>query len=321
MDYGWESDLRESYKESVRNSILDSMTKSYNSKRTSKDLYFDFCRAVVVRLSKDDLNMTKNYKIYPKAKENFAMHSTNDGASYCSKLLLWIDTQIENGILTEQITFKDLLTEPYINVLEDYIDKYIIKYVKSIHTPNYKPVVFKEEKASVVEIDKEEEIVTDVITEELPKKKSNAGRPKGSKNKKPEKELYMPHHTVPNSNDEFIDLIIKAIADLVWRKEEMMDSNYLEYIRLTDKQKKYINYLLINKSPLIENKYWKVEKKGKINTIIPLMKRAGYYTKPPGGKFDLYSLTYISNKTGINKHTLIYKLKHMSVNDAIKKKV
>ena len=321
MDYGWESDLRESYKQSVRESMYDFEKKNYNSKRTSKDLYFDFCRAVVTRLSLDNLNHTKNYKIYPKAKENFAMHSTNDGASYCSKLLLWIDTQIENGVLSEQITYDYLLKQPYINVLEDYIDNYIIKYVRSIHTPNYKPVVFKEEKAPEVEAIKEEVIIPEVITEEPPKKKSNAGRPKGSKNKKPEKELYMPHHTVLNNKDEFIDLIVKAIADLVWRKEGMMDSNYLEYIELTDKQKKYINFLLINKSPLIENKYWKVEKKGKVNTIIPIMKRAGYYTKPPGGKYDLYSLTYISNLTNVPKNTLIYKLKHMSVNDAVRKKV
>jgi hypothetical protein len=250
------------------------------------------------------------------------MHSTNDGASYCSKLLLWIDTQIENGILTEQITFKDLLTEPYINVLEDYIDKYIIKYVKSIHTPNYKPVVFKEEKASVVEIDKEEEIIPDVITEELPKKKSNAGRPKGSKNKKPEKELYMPHHIIP-SNKGMLDIecVIKAIADLVWRKEGLMNHEYLQYLHITEDQKKYLN-ALFNKNPkALENKYWKIDLNKNTKILIPLMKRAGYYAKPPVGNYDLYSLTHISNKSGINKHTLIYKLKHMSVKDATKKKV
>lgn len=322
MDYGWASDLRESYKESVRESMYDSEKKHYNSKRTSKDLYFDFCRAVVTRLSLDNLNHTKNYKIYPKAKDNFAMHSTNDGASYCSKLLLWIDTQIENGILSEQITYDDLLKQPYINVLENYIDNYIIKYVKSIHTPYYKPVVFKEEKAPEVEAIKEEVIIPEVITEEPPKKKSNAGRPKGSKNKKPERELFMPHHIIPSEKGNLdVECVIKAIADLVWRKEGLMNNEYLRYLNITEDQKKYLNALFNKNISVLQNKYWKIDLNKNTKVLIPLMKRAGYYAKPPNGNYDLYSLTHISNKSGINKHTLIFRLKHMSVKDAVRKKV
>lgn len=319
MDYGWAQDLRESYKQSVKDSMNETVKNKYNSKRTSKDLYYDFCRAVVTRLSLDNLNTFKNYKIYPKAKENFEMNSTNKGASYNSKLLLWIDTQIEKGILSEQLTYDDLLKQPYITILEDYIDKYIIKYVRSIHTPTYKSVVFKEEKATELEVIEEVVDIPEINTEE-PKKKSNAGRPKGSKNKKPQRELFMPHHIIPSEKGNLdIECVIKAIADLVWRKEGLMNNEYLQYLYITEDQKKYLN-ALFNKNPkALENKYWKIDLNKNTKVLIPLMKRAGYYAKPPGGVYDLYSLTHISNLTKIPKNTLIYKLKHMSVKDATKK--
>jgi hypothetical protein len=278
-------------------------TKTKVKKKTTINLFYEFGNAVFRRLGNDNLNMKKNYKLFPDAKHNFDERSYNHGNYEFSKLHFWLEEQVKNNVLSEELSTNDLLTYPYISILENYIDQYIVKYCTKLKVKEMEPVV---------------EPVKLEITEQIEKR--SAGRPKGSKNKKPEKELFMPQHIIPTTDGK-IDMpsVIKAIADLVWRNPGKMDSYYLDFLRLNDQQKKYINYCFIKNREVFENKYWKIEFKGKTKILTPKTKRAGYYAKEPAGNYDLFSLTYMSNKSGIGKMTLIYRLKHMRVKDALKK--
>lgn len=271
--------------------------------KTTINLFYEFGNAVFRRLGNDNLNMTKNYKLFPDAKHNFNQRSFNDGNYQFSKLHFWLEEQVNNNVLHESLTTKELLTYPYISVIENYIDQYVIKYCKKLKVKEVQPVI--------------EPIKVEVNHENL---KRSAGRPKGSKNKKPEKELFMPQHIIPTINGKIdMSCVIKAIADLVWRNPGKMDSYYLDFLKLNDLQKKYVNYCFIKNREVFENKYWKIEFKGKTKILVPKTKRAGYYAKEPHGEYDLFSLTYLSNKSGIGKMTLIYRLKHMRIKDAMKK--
>ena len=103
----------------------------------------------------------------------------------------------------------------------------------------------------------------------------------------------------------------------MWRKEGQIDSFYIHNLILTDSHKKYINYLFMKNQSALENKYWKIVKKGKANILMPKIKRSGYYGFARG-KYDLFGLTYISEMSNIPKNTLIYRLKHMSIKEAVK---
>ncbi len=278
-------------------------TKTKVKKKTTINLFYEFGNAVFRRLGNDNLNMKKNYKLFPDAKHNFNQRSFNDGNYQFSKLHFWLEEQVKNNVLSEELSTNDLLSYPYISILENYIDQYIVKYCTKLKVKEMEPVV---------------EPVKLEITEQIEKR--SAGRPKGSKNKKPEKELFMPHHIIP-SEYGLLDMpcVIKAIADLVWRKQGLMNQEYLDYLKITDSQKRYLNALFNKNTALLENKYWKIEFKGKTKILTPKTKRAGYYAKEPHGNYDLFSLTYMSNKAGIDKNTLIYRLKHMRVKDALKK--
>jgi hypothetical protein len=277
--------------------------KTKVKKKTTINLFYEFGNAVFRRLGNDNLNMKKNYKLFPDAKHNFNQRSFNDGNYQFSKLHFWLEEQVKNNVLSEELSTNDLLSYPYISILENYIDQYIVKYCTKLKVKEMEPVV---------------EPVKLEITEQIEKR--SAGRPKGSKNKKPEKELFMPHHIIP-SEYGLLDMpcVIKAIADLVWRKKGLMNQEYLDYLKITDSQKRYLNALFNKNTALLENKYWKIEFKGKTKILTPKTKRAGYYAKEPHGNYDLFSLTYMSNKVGIDKNTLIYRLKHMRVKDALKK--
>ena len=267
-------------------------TKTKVKKKTTINLFYEFGNAVFRRLGNDNLNMKKNYKLFPDAKHNFNQRSFNDGNYQFSKLHFWLEEQVKNNVLSEELSTNDLLSYPYISILENYIDQYIVKYCTKLKVKEMEPVV---------------EPVKLEITEQIEKR--SAGRPKGSKNKKPEKELFMPHHIIP-SEYGLLDMpcVIKAIADLVWRKQGLMNQEYLDYLKITDSQKRYLNALFNKNTALLENKYWKIEFKGKTKILTPKTKRAGYYAKEPHGNYDLFSLTYMSNKAGIDKNTLIYRI-------------
>jgi hypothetical protein len=272
-------------------------------KKTTINLFYEFGNAVFRRLGNDNLNMKKNYKLYPDAKHNFNQRSFNNGNYQYSKLHFWLEDQVKSNVLSTELKCNDFLTYPYISILESYIEQYIIKYCEKLKVKEVQPVI------ETVKVETTAKVI-----------KKSAGRPKGSKNKKPEKEVYMPFHSIP-CNDGMIDndSAIKAIADLVWRKQGMMNQEYLNYLKITDKQKNYLNALFNKNTALLENKYWKIELKGKTKVLVPKTKRAGYYGREPHGNYDLISLTYISEKVGIGKMTLIYRLKHMSIKDAVKK--
>jgi hypothetical protein len=272
-------------------------------KKTTINLFYEFGNAVNRRLGNDNLNMKKNYKLYPDAKHNFNQRSFNDGNYQYSKLHFWLEDQVKSNVLSTELKCNDFLTYPYISILESYIEQYIIKYCEKFKVKEVQPVI------ETVKIETTAEVF-----------KKSAGRPKGSKNKKPEKEVYMPFHSIPTVNKKLdIDCLIKAIADLVWRNPGKMDSYYLDFLKLSDQQKKYVNYCFIKNRETFDNKYWKIELKGKTKVLVPKTKRAGYYGREPHGNYDLIGLTYISEKVGIDKNTLIYRLKHMSIKDAVKK--
>jgi len=271
-------------------------------------LFANFYHAVIQRISKDDLNVVKSYKGIPGLKENFHMRSTNNCNREFSKLWPWLSQQLNSGVFNTYMTTKDFLSDEHIEVLENYIDRYILPYVKKVKLKKYvEPIV-------------EEPIVEEVVIEKpiIVKTKSNAGRPKGSKNKKQAKEIFMPTYKIGTIDGNVdIDSFVKAIADLVWRKEGQIDSFYIHNLILNDSHKKYINYLFMKNQSALENKYWKIVKKGKANILMPKIKRSGYYGFAQG-KYDLFGLTYISEMSNIPKNTLIYRLKHMSIKEATK---
>jgi hypothetical protein len=282
----------------------------WNVKEELKEdqLFANFSHAVIQRISKDDLNVVKSYKGIPGLKENFHMRSTNNGNREFSKLWPWLNQQINSGVFNKYMTTKDFLSDEHIEVLENYIDRYILPYCKKVNLKKYvEPIV-------------EEPIVEEVIIEKptVEKHKSNAGRPKGSKNKKQAKEMFMPTYRIGTIDGNVdIDSFVKAIADLVWRKEGQIDSFYIHNLILSDSHKKYINYLFMKNQSALENKYWKIVKKGKANILMPKMRRSGYYGCAQG-KYDLFGLTYISEMSNISKDTLFYRLKHMSIKEATK---
>jgi hypothetical protein len=275
-----------------------------NKKELNDDqLFHNFTHAVFQRLSKDDLNHEKNFKGIPGLKENFNMRSLNNGNREYSKLWQWLNEQFNCGVFNRYMTTKDFLNDEYMEVLENYIEKYVLPYGKKVTLKKYQPPVV------------EEQVLEQPVSEKI---KSNAGRPKGSKNKKQIKEIFMPTYRVDTIDGNVdIDSFIKAIADLVWRKEGQIDSYYIHNIILSDSHKKYINYLFMKNQSALENKYWKIVKKGKANILMPKMKRSGYYGKA-NGTFDLFSLTYIAESTNISKDTLFYRLKHMSIKESTK---
>jgi hypothetical protein len=282
----------------------------WNVKEELKEdqLFSNFCHAVIQRITKDDLNVVKSYKGIVNLKENFHMRSTNNGNREFSKLWPWLNQQINSGVYNKYMTTKDFLSDEYIEVLENYIDKYILPYGKKLKLKKYvEPVV----ENTIVEEPEVEELVIEKV-------KSNAGRPKGSKNKKQAKEIFMPTYRVGTIDGNVdIDSFVKAIADLVWRKEGQIDSFYIHNLILSDSHKKYINYLFMKKQSALENKYWKIVKKGKANILMPKMRRSGYYGCAQC-KYDLFSLTYIAEMSNISKDTLFYRLKHMSIKEATK---
>ena len=152
----------------------------------------------------------------------------------------------------------------------------------------------------------------------LQKPKSNAGRPKGSKNKKTQKSIFMPFHKISFVNGHIeIDVLVKAIADLVWRQEGLMIREYVNLLNLTDSQKKYIINSFTKNPQIFNNKYWEISFNNKIKVLKPKMRRSGYYGKAQG-LYDLFGLSFIAEHTNINKNTLLYRLKFMSIKDAIK---
>lgn len=295
----------------------DPWTWSIKKPLSDDQLFSNFCAAVIQRLSKDDLNTEKNYKVYPGAKDNFSMMSANNGNREYSKVWQWLKQQVNSGIFNQYMTTKDFLSDDYMEYVEDYIERYILPYVKKPALKKYISAVEKvftetpvEEKTNLEEAVYEEPVIE--------KPKSKAGRPKGSKNKKETKEVYFPIHKVGTIDGNVdIDSLVKAIADLVWRKEGQIDSFYIHNLILSDSHKKYVNYLFMKNQHLLVNKYWKIEKKGKANIIVPKMRRFGYYGRAKGS-YDLFSLVYISEQSNISKDTLFYRLKHMSIKEATK---
>lgn len=194
-------------------------------------------------------------------------------------------------------------------VLEDAIKDVLMPFADKIQAFKCKDkakddIVIERPKTEVIE-PKNEEI------------KRGKGRPLGSKNKKAPKELFMPDNIVKIDDGKVnMESFILAVADLVWRKPGMMDGYYLDLLNLNEGQRKYINKLFMIGSDLLCNKYWSVEKKGKINVINPKMRRAGYYSNK---QHKLLSLTWMSEQTGISKMTLQDRLQKMSIKDAIKK--
>lgn len=295
----------------------DPWTWSIRKPLSDDQLYSNFCFAVNQRLTKDDLNTEKNYKVYSSAKDNFNMMSANNGNREYSKVWQFIKGNIENGTFNQYMSTRDFLSDDYMEYIEDYIERYILPYIKKPALKKY----IKAVETVFTEIPiQEESNLEEVIYEEpvFAKPKSNAGRPKGSKNKKQSKEIYFPIHKVGTINGNIdIDCLVKAIADLVWRKEGQIDSFYIHNLIMSDSHKNYVNYLFMKSKSTLENKYWKIEKKGKANILVPKIKRSGYYGKA-NDSFDLFSLTYISEQKNIPKNTLIYRLKHMSIKEAVK---
>lgn len=287
---------------------------TWNVKKEFNDdqMFNNFSHAVIQRITKDDLNIDKSYKGISGLKENFHMRSTNNGNREFSKLWPWLNQQLNSGVFNRYMTTKDFLSDEYIEIVENYIDKYVLpygkkhnlkKYIEPIAEPIAEPIIIEEPLNEVPVIEKT---------------KSNAGRPKGSKNKKQTKEIFLPTYKVGTIDGNVdIDSFVKAIADLVWRNEGQIDSFYINNIILSDSHKKYINYLFMKNQSALENKYWKIEKKGKANILIPKMRRSGYYGCAQG-KYDLFSLTYIAEISNISKDTLFYRLKHMSIKEATK---
>lgn len=164
---------------------------------------------------------------------------------------------------------------------------------------------------------KVEKVIETAKTEIIEPKKLGRGRPIGSKNKKPAKELFMPANIVKiNDGKVYMESFIFAIADLVWRKPGMMDGNYLDLLNLNSGQRKYINKLFMIGSELLVNPYWSFAKRGKITILEAKRKRVGYYSNK---MHKLISLTEMSEKTGIPKMTLKDRLCRMSIKDAINK--
>lgn len=295
----------------------DPWTWSSKKQLSDDQLFSNFCAAVIQRLSKDDLNTEKNYKVYPGAKDNFSMMSANNGNREYSKAWQFVKGRVEDGTFNQSMTTKDFLSDEYMEYIEDYIERYILPYVKK---PALKKYISAVEKV-FIETPVEEKTNLEVAVYEEPvieKTKSNAGRPKGSKNKKQTKEIYFPIHKVAVSDGNInIDSLVKAIADLVWRKEGQIDSFYIHNLILSDSHKNYVNYLFMKSKSSLENKYWKIEKKGKANILVPKIKRSGYYGFAKGS-YDLFSLTYIAEQKNIPKNTLLYRLKHMSIKEATK---
>jgi hypothetical protein len=285
---------------------------SYKKELTDDQLFHNFVMAVNQRLSKDDLNEEKNFKGIPGLKENFNLMSANNGNREYSKLWQWLNQQINSGVFNRYLTTKDFLNDEYMETTESYIERYILPYVKKPALKKYKKAIenqFPEEFT-----DKEIKIEEPVIQ----KTKSNAGRPKGSKNKKPVKEVFMPIHNISTVNGQIeIDTLINAIADLVWRKEGLMNSEYLDFLNISDSQKKYVNYLFNKNQKALDNKYWEIVMNKKTKVLMPKMRRFGYYGKA-NGTYELFGLSYIAEKSNISKNTLLYRLKHMSIKEAVK---
>lgn len=178
-----------------------------------------------------------------------------------------------------------------------------------------------EHKKEEIKIEQENEIIEENIKiVKLP------GRPLGSKNKKPEKEIFMPTYklTLIDGNVD-VNSVIMSIADLVWRNPNQRDFFYinkLDLSNLTNDQIKFVRslfYMNQNKTN-ISNNYFYVEKDGKNNILKPYGKRKGYYyIDKKNGKPNLVSLSIISNKLKLAKNTVIYKLTKMTLQELVKK--
>lgn len=154
--------------------------------------------------------------------------------------------------------------------------------------------------------------------EQSQKPKSNAGRPKGSKNKKPEKLIFMPSHKINIINGQVDkDIMIKAIADLVWRQEGLMIREYINLLKISESQKKYIINLFNTNPHNLNNKYWEIIFNNNRKVLKAKTRRFGYYGRA-NGSYDLFSLTYIAEQKNISKNTLLYRLKHMTIKEAVK---
>ena len=126
--------------------------------------------------------------------------------------------------------------------------------------------------------------------------------------------MFLPIHKIPvKENKIVLESLIFALADIVWRFDNIIYSKAISHLDLSDSQKKYVAALILKKSSSIENKYFQVIKVNQVFILSKTMeKRQGYYVST--GK--LMSSYEISKKTGIDSRTLRYRLENMSVYDA-----
>lgn len=294
-----EMDTAEYYRQMNRD-MYSGGGKKYKDK---EQVWFDFVLAVQYRIMRDfklhGVNR-EDFRYYPNLKDAWNRAAEKNhyelknwyGKNFCKDWSFWTNDEwkSDKGLDVCEAAIRSVCI-PFADKITAFKGKSEQKVEKVIEQP----------KTEVIE----------------PKKKLGRGRPIGSKNKKPAKELFMPANIV-KINDGKVDMesFIFAIADLVWRKPGMMDGNYLDLLNLNSGQRKYINKLFMIGSELLVNPYWSFAKEGKITVLDPKRKRVGYYSNK---MHKLISLTEISEKTGIPKMTLKDRLCKMSIKDAITK--
>jgi len=284
--------------------------EAYRTKKhfTKDQVYHHLRTYVIYRICKDFRNeglyQYEDYRYYPNLKEAY----NRAGEKNHYELKKWFDINYnEDWAYWTSDDWRK--TSRGINTLEHVIKEIYIPFADKITAFESKG---KPKVASVIETPK-----TEVIEPKNEVVVRGKGRPLGSKNKKPPKELFMPSNIVKIDDGKVnMESFILAVADLVWRNPGMMDGYYLDLLNLNDGQRKYINKLFMIGSDILSNKYWSVEKKGKTNVINPKMRRAGYYSNK---QHKLLSLTWMSEQTDIPMKTLQDRLQKMSIKDAIKK--
>jgi hypothetical protein len=274
----------------------------------SQSAYYKFMDAVVYRLTtnyfKDNGIDRTNFKDYPGIEvggilKNFTIVKELKPLDKNPFYVWWIENH-QHFHLGFDVR-EDWIKGDGIDFLESFINDKIVPFAKEYYQ------IIPETKIT------REQVLNEI---EKIKTKNSGGRPIGSKNKKEEKVSFLPFHKIPEAEGKLnIDALIFALADIVWRFNGIIYSKAISQLLITDAQKKYVAALILKNSISIQNKYFSI---GKINDttllFVKMQNRQGYYVS----NGILMSSAKISEKTGIKKTTLIYRLKNMSVYDATK---
>ena len=199
----------------------------------SKSAYYKFIDAVVYRLTtnyfKDNGIDRTNFKDDPGVEfggilKNFTIVKDIKPLDKNPYYVWWLENH-QSYHLRFDIR-NDWIRGEGIDLLELFIIDKVVSYAKKYYPFIPETIITREQ----VEIEKN-------------KIKNPGGRPIGSKNKKKEKVLFLPIHKIPvKENKIVLESLIFALADIVWRFDNIIYSKAISHLDLSDSQK---NMLLL----------------------------------------------------------------------------